>query len=216
MCGGYQPAVTFVSYEPKRDVSPAIPAARDMAALRRKHSPVNGSSQALNRSAFQSQLISEYWQIFLPKVAFSQAPYLPKELMGSWAFFVEQSSMEKSMVKTALLAVTLANLSRQSGDKSLGVGAIEAYSTVLREVNSSLVDARKRQSDVLLATIKLLALYEASGGSGGSVSAPNWERHIDGVNRLLTIRGTLNHSDDLAHHLFLDARHQAVRTRNVW
>jgi hypothetical protein len=119
--------------------------------------------------------------------------------------------MEKSLVKTALLAVTLANLSRRSGDKALGVGAIEAYSAALRGVNLSLQDQKQRQSDVLLATIKLLALYEASGGSGGSVSAPNWERHVDGVTRLLTIRGPSNHSDELAHHLFLDARHQAVR-----
>jgi hypothetical protein len=205
--------VTFVSYEPKRDVSSGAPTARSVTALGRKDSPVSDSSQALSRSTFQLRVIDEYWQIFFPKVAFSQATSLPTELMGSWAFVVQQSYMEKSLVKTALLAVTLANLSRRSGDKSLGVGAIEAYSTALREVNSSLQDQKRRRSDVLLATIKLLALYEASGGSGGSVSAPNWERHIEGVTRLLTVRGPSSHSEDLAHHLFLDARHQAVSSR---
>ncbi|KAF2435769.1 hypothetical protein EJ08DRAFT_645457 [Tothia fuscella] len=211
ICGGYAPSTTFVPFRPERADSAERATGRDATALGLRLSPTSDSGQSLNRTASQSRIIDEYWQIFFPNVVLAQtSASLPIESMGSWAYVVQEAGKETSFVKTALLAVTLANLSRRSGEEGLRIAAIEAYSASLREVNLSLQDPRRQQSDLLLAVIKLLALYESSGGSGGSKSGPNWEKHSMGVTRLLSVRGPEKHTEDLAHALFLDARYQAA------
>jgi hypothetical protein len=161
VCGGYENSLTFVPFDPQRSTRPPLVPAQEEPSLGCGASVVALTRQfnSLNQTAFESRVLDDYWEIYFPKVNFAQQAAQFDEL-GSWVFSIQRSYPDEHVVKTSMLAVGFASLARRSGEKRFSVAAMESYSRVLLEVNRSLQDAERWKKDSVLATCKLLALYE--------------------------------------------------------
>ncbi|KAL8945042.1 MAG: hypothetical protein Q9216_000026 [Gyalolechia sp. 2 TL-2023] len=104
-------------------------------------------------------------------------------------------------------------IGESQNDRLVSEQAIKLYGTALKEMHIALQDHNRVQSDELLAAGKLMAGYEMFHGSTLPELATrslNWRNHIDGVIKLLEIRGPRQSASKDAHILFLDTRLSAI------
>ncbi|KAE9980094.1 hypothetical protein EG328_000459 [Venturia inaequalis] len=200
VCQGYQDALTFVMYQKTDDksplsfVSPGQIIVRPQSISRSQSPPPSIASLHLNNSAFEDQLFYQYWDHYYPRTAKSPLKYAHSNTqLGSWQVAIKTQCLDERMVRGALLAIANGSMYRNSEDGRFKYAAIEAYSRTLRDLNAAL------QGD-----------YQAVSGGASAPSFANYERHIEGINRIMLLRGPLSHSSYLAHTLFLDARFQSM------
>jgi len=104
-------------------------------------------------------------------------------------------------------------LAVQTPDPSLRALSTQLYASALHATNKALEDPVRACSDAILASCKLLAVYENMRlDSSGSVSSQghDWHRHIEGTCRILELRGPAKHVAAHGHALFEEARLSAV------
>ncbi|QDS67857.1 hypothetical protein FKW77_007624 [Venturia effusa] len=216
VCQGYQDALTFVMYQKavnksvRSSVSPGAIVVGPKSKSKSPSPPNSIASFHLNNYAFEDQLFYQYWDHYYPQIARSplRRPHSNTEL-GSWQVAIRDQCLDDRIVRNALSALANGSMHRNSEDGRFKYAAIEAYARTLRDLNTALQGDYQAVSDSVLATCKLLATFEVSGGAGAP-SFKNYERHIEGINRIMLLRGPLSHSSYLAHSLFLDARYQSM------
>lgn len=168
--------------------------------------PSTSSNQNLERVAIEDGLLDAYCRLSFPNLGTNvSSPGINRPL--SITFQIKDRWRDDKLVTTAMRALLMTHFGGMRDDVTMRRSGLEAYQQALLLTNRSLQDPRASRADGVLAACKLLALYEHLAGSGF-----NWERHTLGVNRLLSVRGPLKHTDGVGHSMFLDSRHSAMIT----
>lgn len=176
---------TFVSHDAPEAGSSRLTSRRSGAQPTRSSSNTpplaSGSqSQSLVRSAFEQQIIGEFWTEFLPKddIRSRSLAYLDA---APWVEVAQSLATQDTTVRFALDAVAFASLGRIRLDENLQERGIELYGRALRETNRGLQQPTRAQSDGLLAACRLLGLYEQfrlDKTSGITSQGGDWQRHV--------------------------------------
>lgn len=110
---------------------------------------------------------------------------------------------EDVLLMNAVLAPALAMLSHEFKQPSLMRLARKNYTTALKELNLALTSSKLVTKDATLASVLLLALFEAVAFQRSN-SPSSWTVHVDGAAELLKIRGPCQFKSALGRALFLD------------
>ena len=102
-----------------------------------------------------------------------------------------------------LLAPALAALSRDLVQPSLMGLARKHYSVAIQQTNRALASPHLAVKDATLASVLLLALFEALAFRGRR-SPTNWTMHMNGATELLKMRGSAQFNSELGRSMFLD------------
>ncbi|KAG7289897.1 hypothetical protein NEMBOFW57_006274 [Staphylotrichum longicolle] len=104
---------------------------------------------------------------------------------------------------SALHAPALAVLSRELGQPSLMALARKHYLVAIQKTNLALASPQLAVKDATLASVLLLALFEALTFQGRR-SPTNWTMHMKGATELLKLRGPAQFGTVLGRSMFLD------------
>lgn len=104
---------------------------------------------------------------------------------------------------SALHAPALAVLSRELGQPSLMALARRHYSAAIQQTNLALASPQLAVKDATIASVLLLALFEALTFQGRR-SPTNWTMHMNGATELLKLRGPRQFETILGRSMFLD------------
>jgi hypothetical protein len=104
---------------------------------------------------------------------------------------------------SAILAPALATLSRELVQPSLMALARKHYLVAIQQTNNALESPQLAVKDATLASVLLLALFEAFAFQGRR-SPTSWTMHMDGAAQLLKMRGPSQFNSLLGRDMFLD------------
>ncbi|KAI4240178.1 MAG: hypothetical protein L6R40_005312 [Gallowayella cf. fulva] len=205
-CEGYTRQWTFITNEPvARGGATAVVARRPNAP------PLRFLPDELNRTAFEAQSVSLFWDLYFP----ANGSIVPNSSLGidhrNWVSVVHKLDLNDTALRPALLAFCLARIGTGHKDQAVGEQAIKLYGTALKEMNRALGDNKRVHTDEVLAAGKLMAQYEMFHGSTTpelKARGSNWKAHTEGVTRLIEIRGPRACTGENARLLFLDSSHR--------
>jgi hypothetical protein len=173
-CGGYDRKLVFVPYQQSK-IEEAPSAQLDSA--------LGNMPRSLQRSAHEVQLLDHLWDVvmrrdsadlqLMPTTEEKQPPWLH---LLDWANAVEQMYRQDSVVKSALLAVSLSCYGRHYKNQAARAEGMRQYSKALAIISRALPGQRKT-SDEVLAACKLFVMYEWLGFGaceGLTTLAENW------------------------------------------
>ncbi|KIW17906.1 hypothetical protein PV08_05101 [Exophiala spinifera] len=129
--------------------------------------------------------------------------YAPAGPMACLPILANVCSPADVLLMPALLAPALAILSFEFKQPSLMKLARKNYATALKEVNLALASPTHVANDSTLASVLLLALFEAVAFQR-SDSLNSWTVHVNGAAELLKVRGPSQFESALGRALFLD------------
>lgn len=129
--------------------------------------------------------------------------YAPAGPMACLPMLATIYAPDHVLLVSAMLAPALAILSHECKQPSLMRLAREHYTTALKEINLALASPELVTNDATLASVLLLALFEAVAFQR-SRSLHGWTVHVDGAAELLKIRGPGQFESALGRALFLD------------
>ncbi|KAK4139799.1 uncharacterized protein C8A04DRAFT_15539 [Dichotomopilus funicola] len=104
---------------------------------------------------------------------------------------------------SAFLAPALVTLSRELKDPALMALGRKHYTAALQHTNRALANTQVATKDETLASVMMLALYEALTFQGRR-SPESWNAHMNGATELLKLRGPRQFDTALGRTLFLD------------
>ncbi|KAK4032573.1 hypothetical protein C8A01DRAFT_20356 [Parachaetomium inaequale] len=129
----------------------------------------------------------------------SYAPTSPTGYLSDLA----DGLLNDGLSSSAVLAPALATLSRELVQPSLMALARKHYSVAIQQTNTALASRELAVKDETLASVLLLALFEASAFQGRR-SPTGWTMHVDGAAQLLKMRGPSQFDSPLGRSMFLD------------
>ncbi|KAL8669080.1 MAG: hypothetical protein Q9168_006317 [Polycauliona sp. 1 TL-2023] len=207
ICGGYARQWTFIANEPvTRGNATAVLARRSPAK-----SPLIFLPDQLNRSAFENQSLSIFFDLYFP-ASQPKSSTLHQDFRN-WITVVQELDLKDAALRPALLAFCLARIGAGHDDRDMSEQALRIYGTALKEMNLALRDGKRIHTDETLAAGKLMAHYEMLHGSTTpelKTRGANWKAHTEGVMKLIQIRGPGGLSSENAHLLFVDIRCAAI------
>ena len=172
-CEGYDKRWTFVHSD-----SSSAASYQSTSVVPRKGKPPVAQWEPLvalphtfNRTAFESQSFSLFWDLYLPA-----ADGFPAQGLGflipNWAVFLREASWSASeALRLSLLAMCLARIGHHSNDRSLIEEGMKQYVKALAKIHDALNDGLSTQSDEVGVACELLATYEVSDPSLPSYQA---------------------------------------------
>lgn len=123
-------------------------------------------------------------------------------------------SMREEALRQTMFAVGLVTLGKGSNDQIVLRKGRVMYGKALQELGLSLQNPNRRAIEALLATTRLMGLYEILYGADGeeavSQQARNWMSHAQGEIALIVSRGPEAFTTDTAHLVFTLARYNSV------
>ncbi|KAL8738704.1 MAG: hypothetical protein Q9181_000526 [Wetmoreana brouardii] len=170
----------------------------------------------LNRSAFETQSIALFWDVYFPGHNRIESTLGNGGIIcRNWTLVIHRLDLNDSALRPALLSLCLARLGEVRNDRSVTEQAIKFYGAALKEMNHALKDSKKVQSDEVLVAGKLMSLYETQMFHGSTTPelktrGSNWRSHIEGVIKLIEIRGPRQRNNKDTHALFVDTRLSAI------
>ncbi|KAL2127063.1 hypothetical protein VTI74DRAFT_11391 [Chaetomium olivicolor] len=129
----------------------------------------------------------------------SYAPASPTAYLSDLA----DTLLADELSPSAILAPALATLSRELMQPSLMTLARKHYSVAIQFTNNALASPQLAVKDATLASVLLLALFEAFAFQGRH-SPTSWTVHMDGAAQLLKMRGRDQFNSLLGRTMFLD------------
>ncbi|KIW73486.1 hypothetical protein PV04_01600 [Phialophora macrospora] len=126
----------------------------------------------------------------------------------SWLQAIDPSQGNGVSLDLAIMALSLVCLGRKHGDESLRREGTANYGRALHRLqdilshHSLLLEEQTLASCIALCTFELL---EVSGDNTGG-----WVSHVEGIARLIQLRGPESHVDGLSHRLFLEFRSTSI------
>jgi len=125
-------------------------------------------------------------------------------------------STRDEALRQMVFAVGLVTLGKGSNDEVVLRKGRMMYGKALQELGVSLQNPRKQTIETLLATTRLMGIYEILYGADGEdlPQARNWMSHAQGEIALVVLRGPEAFTSDAAHLMFTLARYNCVRRRS--
>ncbi|KAL9598361.1 MAG: hypothetical protein Q9219_004523 [cf. Caloplaca sp. 3 TL-2023] len=132
--------------------------------------PLRALPHDLSRTAFETKSMSIFWDLYFP----ASEHVLPKaRKIGinfcNWTVAVRRLNLDDSALRSALLALSLAQIGESHNDRPVSEQAIKFYGMALKEMHLALQDPKRLQSDELLAAGKLMAGYETAALTGATI-----------------------------------------------
>ncbi|CAZ82994.1 unnamed protein product [Tuber melanosporum] len=100
------------------------------------------------------------------------------------------------------MAVCTVFFGRQSRDERIVKESTKIYTRALAQLNAALSNKTMHTRDETLAATMLLGMYETMG----CADPLTWQRHADGMELLVRVRGPEAHTTELGHRLFTSFR----------
>lgn len=136
------------------------------------------------------------------------------QLANQFSKLLATLSMREEALRQTMFAVGLVTLGKGSNDQVVVRKGRMLYGKALQELGVSLQNPNRRVIEALLATTRLLGLYEVLYGADGdeavSQQARNWMSHAQGEIALIVSRGPEAFTTDAAHLMFTLARYNSV------
>lgn len=136
------------------------------------------------------------------------------QLVNQFPQLLASLSVREEALRQTMLAIGLVTLGKNSNDQVVLRKGRVLYGKALQELGLSLQSPNRRSIEGLLATTRLMGLYEmlygADGGDAISQQARNWMSHAQGEIALIVSRGPGAFTTDTAHLVFTLARFNAV------
>ena len=119
------------------------------------------SPYELMASANRESFVGGFWRSYLP---YGRAfPQRAIELTtGGWTHIAHSMFHTRSLVRSALLGISLCVAGRQHNDPVLLVQGVQQHGRVLRQMREALCPNKQIDRTVLLVTSRILSLFEAS------------------------------------------------------
>ncbi|KAF2817594.1 uncharacterized protein BDZ99DRAFT_19666 [Mytilinidion resinicola] len=217
MCGGYNRDLTIIQHNPsipvprsRTDLSrrTAAKPRPDQTALHlRAVSSFEPLPQNLGCSAFETKTFELFWTDFLPRDHRCSTQHYGIPAVTQWAKAIEKYSPGCEVLRSAFRAVSTSRIGLTSGNAAMTQQAIELYGRALAQVNRALRDPQQVGRVELVASCKLLAMFEQyNSAKDRRAPGTNWIKHVQGVGRLIELRGPQQHCSDDEHIMFIDAR----------
>ncbi|KIW81894.1 hypothetical protein Z517_04920 [Fonsecaea pedrosoi CBS 271.37] len=128
----------------------------------------------------------------------------------SWLQAIDPSSLENSAsLDLAILALSLSCLGRRHGDERLRREGTANYGRALRRLQDSLSHHSLLLEEQTLASCMALSIFEACLPFSGKNTC-GWVSHVEGMARLVELRGPESHMTGSSHRLFLGFRSTAI------
>lgn len=136
------------------------------------------------------------------------------QLVNQFSKLLATLSMREEALRQTIFAVGLVTLGKGSNDQVVLRKGRMLYGKALQELGVSLQNPNRRAIEALLATTRLMGLYEILYGADGdeavSQQARNWMCHAQGEIALIVSRGPEAFTTDTAHLMFTLARYNSV------
>jgi hypothetical protein len=161
---------TFVSHRPAHAGPSRSIGRRSSAQLSRTSSPGippnrnflgTPAAQSLNRTAYQSRAIADFMSLYMPRDP-PLSMYIGGVKTAPWMQSLLDLAGTDEVVKASMDALALTVAGRAFSDRVRLREGTRLYASALRDVNRRLQDATTAQTDAVLASCKLLALYVIS------------------------------------------------------
>ncbi|KAL8725021.1 MAG: hypothetical protein Q9166_007620 [cf. Caloplaca sp. 2 TL-2023] len=124
-----------------------------------KSPPLRFLPDELHRTAFGSQSVSLFWELYFP----ANGHIVPRSCgikWRDWITVVQKLDLDDAALRPALLAFCLARIGTGHNDQAVSKQALKMYGTALKEMNRALRDSKRVQTEEILAAGKLMAGYE--------------------------------------------------------
>ena len=175
-----------------------------------------------NANVFEAQLISAFWEYYIPSSSSTQA--------GSPCDWLQQSIClpnPPTALRLALKAVAMTRLGWFHKDDAFVRGGRVIYGNALRELQKALYDERLMWRDETMATCNVLALYEVKNlllifsivlirfvqlSESTTASITGYTSHVEGLTHLIIMRGSdkYRRCSPLARAMFEETRLKTV------
>lgn len=149
----------------------------------------------------EAQLISAFWERYIPSRSSAQAGY-----PCAWLHQSICLPNPPLALRLSLKALALTRLGWLHRDDAFIRGGMVVYGNALRELQKALYDKQSMWQDETLATCNVLALYELSESTPASIIGYN--SHVEVLTYLVTLRGSdqYRYSSPLARAMFEETR----------
>lgn len=163
---------------------------------------------SLARTAFSAKIMEAVFDMF---PAYEDVGGSMRSI-NQFAGILATLSRREEALRQTILAIGLVTLGKGSNDQTVVRQGQALYGKAMQEVGVALHSPQRQKSEALLATARLLGLYEILYGSDltQSTQARNWMSHAQGEMALIVSRGPEAFTTDPAHLLFNLARYKAV------
>lgn len=225
VCGGYSREYLFVnSTSANSNAYYGIESTSSQAGSSTRGSQSNTEASSsivlhdsLARTARDIRYVERYWTAFLPFGRPFSVTAMRLSNVG-WTQFYHDLCRSDLTLRYATLALSLCITGAQENDAQLSLKGFEAYGVAVREMNTSLREASNAHVDGLLASTRLLRLYEVLFGLNSmaphqphlSSQIDGYRGHTDGETALILARGPQNLQTGAGHWLFTDTRLNSV------
>ncbi|KIW28976.1 uncharacterized protein PV07_04827 [Cladophialophora immunda] len=126
----------------------------------------------------------------------------------SWLQAIDPSLVNDASLDLAIFALSLVCLGRKHGDESLRREGAATYGRALHRLRDILSHHRLLFEEQTLASCMALSTFELLEVSGDSIDG--WVSHVEGMARLIQLRGPESHVVGLSHRLFLGFRSTCI------
>lgn len=168
VCGGYDRNMIVVhvddsgrgTYKPSKSTMRVIPLpARPFHDM--SHADIRAKD--LNRTSFEFECISAFWDLYLPRSALTGSlmfnPDLPSA-MGKWAEYTTHYVPRSEVLRCSILALSTSKLGRSRQDNYLIQRGLELYGRALSLLSTELKSPTNPKHFGILNSCRILALYE--------------------------------------------------------
>ncbi|KAK4507988.1 hypothetical protein PRZ48_001723 [Zasmidium cellare] len=168
--------------------------------------------RSFSRTALEIQVVDQFWKTFLPRDD-PNTIYIGAIVKAPWKRAVRAICLQDRWVAIALQACAFMSLGRLQRNRHYVQYGRQLYGRALRETNNAIRDPARAQSDGTLASCKLLGMYESfrlEEDGRPSTQGNDWQQHVEGICKIVELRGPEMAATDYGHDLYIDARFGAT------
>ncbi|KAK6000559.1 hypothetical protein QM012_003805 [Aureobasidium pullulans] len=182
------------------------------------NSLISSSGNSLVKTGSTLVMDEYFWTNYLPQEDPALDGSIGGILSAPWIPSIRELAGKDDDVKKAMQACALAGLGWMNDDRGLVVRAASFYAQALKQTNTALQDPTTACDDRVLASCRLLILFEMLQriSSEPSPITPqrnqiaDWRLHVNGTCRLVQLRGREKHQSGLGVDLYDGTRMTAI------
>ncbi|KAL4927852.1 Zn(II)2Cys6 transcription factor domain-containing protein [Aspergillus undulatus] len=162
---------------------------------------------ALVRSAYQARYMDLFWQMYLPNGQ-ALSIEVTQVALGGWIDAIHDLQNHETVLKKALVAMSVSAVGRQENNKFLKEEGRRLYTNSLQSLSATLQDPKRATSDSIWTAIRLASFWESMfGQNDGEVKqVRSWQAHNAGEIALISTRSPYMFISGHVHGLFADSR----------
>ncbi|KAK4223214.1 Sterigmatocystin biosynthesis regulatory protein [Podospora fimiseda] len=171
------------------------------------------NTRLLGRPEAERRCIDLFWEGYFPTGKPIPAPF-SKSYTCSWTGTAQKLYAQDDSLRFALWANALLMTGRREGTEWMLREGSKMYGKALAGLRKSLESPQGAKRDAVIATVKLVSMFEAFSRRNDTESADayeppvsqNWQRHCAGELALFMARTPAAHVDGSSHDVFVDER----------